>query len=462
MEPGGWDGPDTIALISAPAYVLRLDPSSGYCYLEIHGRSVPIEDPFDPSHGTLCWPRQEADAGWTPFGAAPCGEECLVFFYNFERVQLVEWVVDQEGRYQHQRPITSADLIDHLPHLYLVAERLFFSLMVQFPEAGRAASLRSLRGRLGDRHLARRFLYGYYQAQGRPEMARRYARRLGDERGSHQPPLLPSLLEPGVPPRLLYLIQSARRLPEEMEQGFAEAGAHFHCLTFRERVEDSRYSFVPGSTWTSGRNLLLRRTRPDLQQFDYVVLMDDDVRFEDVSFGEGLIRFQSFLAEVQPEIGAVATPWHQGFGHYFDPEQPCTPVTGFDALFNAFRRDVVLDGVLFPYIECFDHSSWWSSQLVLMKLAARYYCAAQFNGISARSLNSTAYPRGCTGDISVTCLLKLCCGPTASIEELGAHAFEFHDGVNPHQSSLQKRMLRYITFNPELRDRVFQQPIEAI
>ena len=46
------------------------------------------------------------------------------------------------------------------------------------------------------------------------------------------------------------------------------------------------------------------------------------------------------------------------------------------------------------------------------------------------------------GDISVTCLLKLCCGPTASIEELGAHAFEFHDGVNPHQSSLQKRMLR--------------------
>jgi hypothetical protein len=34
--------------------------------------------------------------------------------------------------------------------------------------------------------------------------------------------------------------------------------------------------------------------------------------------------------------------------------------------------------------------------------------------------------------------------------------------VNPHQSSLQKRMLRYITFNPELRDRVFQQPIEAI
>ena len=397
MEPGGWDGPDTIALITASVYVLRLDSSSGYCYLEIHGRSVPIEDPFDPSHGTLCWPRQEAGAGWTPFGAAPCGEECLVFFYNFERVQLVEWVVDQEGRYQHQRPITSADLIDHLPHLYLVAERLFFSLMVQFPEAGRAASLRSLRGRLGDRHLARRFLYGYYQAQGRPEMARRYARRLGDERGSHQPPLLPSLLEPGVPPRLLYLIQSARRLPEEMEQGFAEAGAHFHCLTFRERVEDSRYSFVPGSTWTSGRNLLLRRTRPDLEQFDYVVLMDDDVRFEDVSFGEGLIRFQSFLAEVQPEIGAVATPWHQGFGHYSDPEQPCTPVTGFDALFNAFRCDVVLDGVLFPYIECFDHSSWWSSQLVLMKLAARYYCAAQFNGISARSLNSTAYPRGCTG-----------------------------------------------------------------
>jgi hypothetical protein len=442
--------------------VLRLDTSTGHCYLEIQGRAVPIEDPFDPEHGTLRWPRREQDSAWSPFGAAPRGEEWLVFFYNFERIQLVEWVVNHEGRFQGQRPITSADLIEFVPHLYLLAERLFFGLMVQFPEAGRAAALRSLRWRIGDRHLAQRFLYGYYQSLGRPEMARRHVRRLGDEQGSHQPPPSPSLLDPGVPPRVLYLIQSARRLPEEMEQGFASAGAHFHCLTFREQVVDSRYAFAPGSTWTSGRNLLLRRTRPDLEQFDYVVLMDDDVRFEQISFGEGLIRFREFLAESQPEIGVVATPWHQGFGHYFDAEQPFTPVAGFDALFNAYRRDVILDGILFPYIECFDHSSWWSSQLVLMKLAARYYTAIQCNGIAAKSLNSSPYPRGCTGDISVTCLLKLFCGPTASIEELGAHAFEHFDGSNPLHSSLQKRMLRYITFNPELRDRVFQQPVEAI
>ena len=442
--------------------MLKRDPSSGHCYLEIDGQAVPIEDPFDPVEGILSWPRPEAHAEWTPFGAAPHGEEWLVFFYNFARIQLVEWVVDRQGRYQGQRPITSADLIDYLPHLYLVAERLFFGLMVQDPEAGRAASLRSLRGRLGDRHLARRFLYGYYQAQGRSTMARRYAQRLGDERGSHQPPPPPAPRDPGLPPRLLYLIQSARRLPAEMEQGFADAGAHFHCLTFRERVEDSRYSFAPGSTWTSGRNLLLHRTRPDLEQFEYVVLMDDDVRFEDASFGEGLLRFQRLLAEHQPEIAAVATPWHQGFGHFFNPDQPCTSVDGFDALFNAFRRDVVLDGVLFPYIECFDHSSWWSSQLVLMQLASRYYTITQFNGLSARSLNSSPYPRGCTGNISVMCLLKLCCGPIASIEELGAHASERHDGVNALQSYLQKRILRYLTFNPELRDRVYQQPIEAI
>lgn len=441
--------------------MLRLDPSTRHCYLEIEGHPVAIEDPFEAGHGILCWPRQEADAEWTPFGAAPRGEEFLVFFYNFARIQLVEWVVDRQGRYQGQRPITSADLIAHLPHLYLVAERLFFGLMVQFPEAGRAASLRTLRSGLGDRHLARRFLYGYYQAQGRTTMARRHVRRLGDERGSHQPP--PSIRrDPGQPPRLLYLIQSARRLPEEMEQGFAAAGAHFHGLTFRERVQDSRYSFAPGSTWTSGRNLLLQRIRPDLEQFDYVVLMDDDVRFENASFGEGLLRFQQLLADHQPEIAAVATPWHQGFGHYFTPDQACTTVGGFDALFNAFRRDVLLDGVLFPYIECFDHSSWWSSQLVLMQLASRYYTITQFNELSAKSLNSSAYPRGCTGDISVTCLLKLCCGPTASIGELGAHAFEQHDGPNALQSSLQKRMLRYITFNHELRDRIHQQPIEAI
>ena len=65
--------------------MLKRDPSSGHCYLEIDGRSVPIEDPFEPTQGFLCWPRQEADADWSPFGAAPRGEEWLVFFYNFAR-----------------------------------------------------------------------------------------------------------------------------------------------------------------------------------------------------------------------------------------------------------------------------------------------------------------------------------------------------------------------------------------
>ena len=147
--------------------------------------------------------------------------------------------------------------------------------------------------------------------------ARRHVRRLGDGKGCTQPPHA-TPPTPAEPPRLLVLVQSARRLPEELEQGFAAAGAHFHCLTFRERVVDPRYSFAPGSTWTSGRNLLLRRIRPDLEHFDYVVLMDDDVRFEDASFAEGLLRFQAFLADARPEIGVVATPWHQGFGHYFN------------------------------------------------------------------------------------------------------------------------------------------------
>ena len=60
----------------------------------------------------------------------------------------------------------------------------------------------------------------------------------------------------------------------------------------------------------------------------------------------------------------------------FQPTEPHTLVDRpFDAILKAFRRDVVADGILLPYLECFDHVSWHASQkLLIASLGAIIEC----------------------------------------------------------------------------------------
>lgn len=188
--------------------------------------------------------------------------------------------------------------------------------------------------------------------------------------------------------RFLYLVQSAGRLPESYAS-IASAQSDLLQLTWKEPLEGAIY--YPKSTWTQGRNRLLAEAMRRPQQYLYYIFLDDDVLFEKGSWRS----FEEALLKYQP---AIASP-------YF-PEYP--PVNRsrldleahtcfyFDAMFNAFHRDVVRDGLMLPYYQGWDHESWWYSQLFIMRLAGTLYPrhTVQVNSVIIHNTKHGQYPQG--------------------------------------------------------------------
>lgn len=187
--------------------------------------------------------------------------------------------------------------------------------------------------------------------------------------------------------RFLYLVQSAGRLPE-CYASIPDVQADLLQLTWKEPVEGAIY--YPKSTWTQGRNRLLAEAMQRPEQYLYYLFLDDDILFEKGNWRS----FEQALLNYRP---AVASP-------YF-PEYP--PVNRsrldlqahtcfyFDAMFNAFHRDVVRDGLLLPYYDGWDHESWWYSQLFIMRLASKLYPrhVLQINSVIIHNSKHGQYPQ---------------------------------------------------------------------
>lgn len=187
--------------------------------------------------------------------------------------------------------------------------------------------------------------------------------------------------------KFLYLTQSEKEIPREYISLNSET-SDLLCLTWKTPEDNT--IFCPNSTWTEGRNKLVDHVRSLDQTYLYYIFMDDDAVLEEGSYEE----FERLLLKYMPVIGS---PRH--YKHNVNCEileQEAHTIYSYDAIFNAFHQDVFFDDTIFPYVECFDHESWWYSQLVVIHYGHQFYrdYTLQFNWCYVQNNLHRPYPRG--------------------------------------------------------------------
>jgi hypothetical protein len=186
------------------------------------------------------------------------------------------------------------------------------------------------------------------------------------------------------------MVQTEAELPAVFQPLLHMPDVTLLHLSFQKQVPGALY--LPNSTWTEGRNALLAAARALEHDFEYYVFCDDDLEFERGSFA----AFNIQLGETRPAIGI---PLYDFAPNRHDHLESHT-VYAFDALMNAFHRDLVTDGVILPYHAGFDSKSWWFSQFFVIHLASVNYPdhVLRLGRTCVRSAQHRPYPRNTLAD----------------------------------------------------------------
>ena len=117
---------------------------------------------------------------------------------------------------------------------------------------------------------------------------------------------------------------------------------YIRFLSWKSRSADPRSIFYPHSSWTQGRNRLLKETAGT--SYQYYIFLDDDVEMRaigDTSTRNPWRLFEEFLTEYEPAVGVPRYNWHL-IGGGLDTAKPAQSLRFFDALLNAFHREALL------------------------------------------------------------------------------------------------------------------------
>ncbi len=175
--------------------------------------------------------------------------------------------------------------------------------------------------------------------------------------------------------RFVYLFQVPLDLPPKLEAA-ASADSDIVFLSWREKSNDPRSIYYPSSSWTQGRNRLLKEVmgRP----YHYFIFADGDVQLQLTRLGRAARppdpnpwrEFERFLLEWEPAIGCPGYAWHLR-GGALDESQECQTLRFFDAVVNGFHHEAL--PVLLPYYDLLDERSECYSQNLLCSLATDVY-----------------------------------------------------------------------------------------
>jgi len=180
-------------------------------------------------------------------------------------------------------------------------------------------------------------------------------------------------------PRTLfaYLVQGRSEMVERFSGLQCETSDLFF-LTYDEelKIPDACGIYDPEVSWAGGRNKLLELAQT--RAYDYLVFLDDDVKFTLGSFSE----FERLLKRYRPYVGIPLVDEIQRSGRWCPRLDVQVPVA-LDQIVQAFSSDAVKDGTLIPYSTDFDQMSWWYSceinqHQILSKFREK---VAQFNSI---------------------------------------------------------------------------------
>lgn len=186
--------------------------------------------------------------------------------------------------------------------------------------------------------------------------------------------------------KFLYLVQGKGRLPDSYSTIEGEQADLIH-LSWKDQIDGAIY--FPNSTWTEGRNKLLEEALKRNEPYLYYIFLDDDVVFEKGDWR----TFEQALLKYEPAAATPFCPWY--------PPNKDSPLEleahtcfMFDAMFNAFHRDVVTDGLVLPYYTGFDSKSWWYSQWFVIHLMNMFFPnhVLQINEVWVNNATHGAYP----------------------------------------------------------------------
>jgi len=180
--------------------------------------------------------------------------------------------------------------------------------------------------------------------------------------------------------RFLYMIQG--KSSNVVKYLHLNAGAsQLQGLTYDQSL--AGFDFLPKSSFAQGRNHLYRLALQRLPEFDYFVFLDDDVEFCRGSFEQ----MERNLSRFRPSVGvpltektrrsAIGIEW----GKRIQPVVRCQRFHVNDEQYIAFRRDVIEEGKVLPYLETWDTQSWFVTCLIQEALIQIFYHkdARQFN-----------------------------------------------------------------------------------
>ena len=205
--------------------------------------------------------------------------------------------------------------------------------------------------------------------------------------------------------RFLYLFQVERDLPDNLR--FIEGpDSDVRFLSYRARSADPRSIYYPSSSWTQGRNRLLREVLGG--EWLYYVFGDADVRLEFSGRGtqsrsrrqNSWRAFEEFLLAHEPAVGTPAYSWH--LSGQWDPTQETQTLRFFDPVLNAFHREALL--TLLPYYDLLDEECADYSGSIVCSTSSSVMGAFTFTTVvpAATSPSRCPCPLAATATIATT------------------------------------------------------------
>jgi hypothetical protein len=159
--------------------------------------------------------------------------------------------------------------------------------------------------------------------------------------------------------------------------------------------------FLPNSTTNTGRNAAYEQARKG--DYEYIIIMDDDVSFAGLTHEQGFRKFEALINEFKPAIATPRYYWHLGGNtrhSEVDLSKRIQGCSATDACINAFHRSTW--PALLPYWCEGDSESWWNAAHVLHRVARYLWPGGfiQFNELELLNeiRHGNQYPKhgGCT------------------------------------------------------------------
>lgn len=169
----------------------------------------------------------------------------------------------------------------------------------------------------------------------------------------------------------LYLVQSRiKNLDRYPELESDDADVIF--ATFEKKIDKPNYIYIPNTVWAEGRNALTNAARKLPHQYQYYILLDDDLVFINGSFKE----FEQTVLAIEPDFSSPNCS-SDGFDfikhynkiHSFDYSK----FIFFDSPFICLSSELFFSSTILPYHTAYQEeaifqNSFYQSRLFWMNL----------------------------------------------------------------------------------------------